>query len=497
MCYYCSAYWNMFNIEQDSSFDFKQFFSPLTKSKAILIIVILGFFVYFNSLFNGFVWDDNDFIIKNPEVHQLNIVKLLSPNMFNSGPFYRPIPAIYFATLYTLFGKQPFFYHVIQITLHFIDTSLLYIYLSFFFSGGLSLFLAILFLVHPINGESVVYIGSTQSELYFLFGILALIIGHKQNLSRSKVLMVTGLLFLCSMVKETGFLFILLVIAYRFIFKLKKRKEVLISGILIGVIYACIRVFVGGVKYKMNRIIPIAGLTLSQRLLHIPAIMLYYLKTFGFPLQLGVWQQWTFQTTTFENFFFPLIICLIFFLLLFYAAFFLYKHDRKQFRVFIFFTLWFLSGMGMLLQIVPLDMTVADRWMYFPIVGLLGMLGVGIHTLQLKSSRVKSALIVAAVILIGILSLRTIVRNTNWSDEITLYSHDIQVDDDYFKEAMLARDLRDAGMMDQAVPHYEKSLEFNPYSKIKICHSGQTEKQSNYTCMTMKDAVWQNLGIDE
>jgi len=247
----------------------------------------------------------------------------------------------------------------------------------------------------------------------------------------------------------------------------------------------------------MNRIIPIAGLTLSQRLLHIPAIMLYYLKTFGFPLQLGVWQQWTFQTTTFENFFFPLIICLIFFLLLFYAAFFLYKHDRKQFRVFIFFTLWFLSGMGMLLQIVPLDMTVADRWMYFPIVGLLGMLGVGIHTLQLKSSRVKSALIVAAVILIGILSLRTIVRNTNWSDEITLYSHDIQVDDDYFKEAMLARDLRDAGMMDQAVPHYEKSLEFNPYSKIKICHSGQTEKQSNYTCMTMKDAVWQNLGIDE
>src|SRR6266487_3605297 len=454
----------MFNNEQDFTFDFKQFFSPLTTRKAICFIAVIGIIVYFNSLFNGFAWDDRPQILENDLTHSLsNIPKLFLGSTFPGGigAYYRPFLSVSFTVIYSLFGAQPFFFHILQITIHILNSILLFVFFRKFFNKQLALLLSL-----------------------------------REKISINRTIGISFLL-LCSLLsKETGILFILLVITYRFLFKLNKRKVLLLSGTLIGVIYLYLRLFVGKVTYEISREVPIAGLSLPQRLLHIPAIIFYYVKTIVFPLQLGVWQKWTIHKITFVNFYFPLFITLIFFCLLFYAAFYLYKHDRKQIRLYIFFTMWFLSGLGLLLQIIPFDMTVSERWMYFPIVGLLGIIGIVIHTLQLKGSMVKSASILAALIILGMFSLRTIVRNTNWSDEITLFSHDVQVDDDNLKELMLAQDLIGKGMKEQAFPHFEKSIELNPHIHLKICPPGRTAEQSKFTCETLKDAVVQNFGED-
>ncbi len=489
----------MFNNEQDFTFDFKQFFSPLTTRKAICFIAVIGIIVYFNSLFNGFAWDDRPQILENDLTHSLsNIPKLFLGSTFPGGigAYYRPFLSVSFTVIYSLFGAQPFFFHILQITIHILNSILLFVFFRKFFNKQLAFFLSILFLVHPINVEAVSYISALNDPMFFLFGISALLLSLREKISINRTIGISFLL-LCSLLsKETGILFILLVITYRFLFKLNKRKVLLLSGTLIGVIYLYLRLFVGKVTYEISREVPIAGLSLPQRLLHIPAIIFYYVKTIVFPLQLGVWQKWTIHKITFVNFYFPLFITLIFFCLLFYAAFYLYKHDRKQIRLYIFFTMWFLSGLGLLLQIIPFDMTVSERWMYFPIVGLLGIIGIVIHTLQLKGSMVKSASILAALIILGMFSLRTIVRNTNWSDEITLFSHDVQVDDDNLKELMLAQDLIGKGMKEQAFPHFEKSIELNPHIHLKICPPGRTAEQSKFTCETLKDAVVQNFGED-
>ncbi len=83
--------------------------NPKYSKYFIFIIFLIGFIVFFPVLINGFVWDDLPYILNNPQVHQLNLPELLRSNLFNSGPFYRPIPAIYFAALYSLFGQQAFF----------------------------------------------------------------------------------------------------------------------------------------------------------------------------------------------------------------------------------------------------------------------------------------------------------------------------------------------------------------------------------------------------
>lgn len=442
----------------------------LKYEKYIYAIFIIGIVIYFPIFFNGFVWDDLDFIINNPQVHQLNFSILFGNNMFNSGPFYRVIPAIYFATVYTFFGEAAFYYHILQLLLHIVDTILLLIFFRSFFSKNISFFLALIFLVHPINVESVAYIGSTQSELYFLPGISALILATSKTLSRNRLMAIAILLLICALTKETGFLFMLLLLVYRYLFKLKQNKEIFSITAIVIIIYSLLRNHANGITYKMGTFIPIAGLSLSQRLLNIPSIIVFYLKTFIFPLNLAVWQIWTITTISFYNFILPTIVCILFFLSLLWIAYFFYKKEKiksihqvetntsRSFQQFIFFLCWFVLGLGLLLQIVPLDMTVAERWFYFPIVGGLGVIGVAISTFQQSSKYYSKLLFLITVFILSMLSIRTFIRTFDYKNNLTLYSHDTHEEgNNIFILGNLSENLAKNGDIDAAI-YYQKRI---------------------------------------
>src|SRR5437762_634749 len=78
-------------------------------------ILIVGLVIYFPIFFNGFVWDDNIFILNNPEVHAFSFMTFLGKSIFNSAYAYRPITYVYFAFMYSLFGEHAFFYHLAQV----------------------------------------------------------------------------------------------------------------------------------------------------------------------------------------------------------------------------------------------------------------------------------------------------------------------------------------------------------------------------------------------
>lgn len=157
----------------------------LTKLKVVNLIVLLGIITFANCIFNKFVLDDYSFIVNNPEVHRLNIFASFGKNMFNGLGYYRPIPAIYFSSLYSIFTTNQFFYHFIQITLHIANTFLVFVLFKKLFSEKLSLFLSLIFLIHPIQVESVSYIAAAGNPLFFLFGITAFILSQK-NITETK-----------------------------------------------------------------------------------------------------------------------------------------------------------------------------------------------------------------------------------------------------------------------------------------------------------------------
>lgn len=475
------------------SYKYTRFLGSFTSRKSIVVIIIVGFLIYGNSLFNSYVGDDTRFIFENPDIQHLNIKYLFGPNLFNTGSYYRPIPAVYFSLLYSLADANYFFYHFVQVVLHITNAILLFFLFRHVFRNipqlgtsqasihlgknvdVISLFLSLIFLVHPANVESVAYIASSQEVLYLLFGITALLVIWRRQ--GSKNFITAGLLLLLSMLsKETGAMFLLVAICAHWLFKEKHLQKLIIAQTLALGSYLYLRFAVGKVFFAkfigLNVVPPIQDLSLIERIIHIPKILLTYVVTIFFPLKLAIFQQWVITEIDLQSVYIPVVLVSAFLLLLLATGVYIFKYRKPYFRIFLFFLLWFILGISMLLQIFPLDMTVADRWLYFPIVGMLGMIGVtilalseskyGYRIFSNKSAAVAVTLIAAAAILL--LSVRTIIRNSNYRDDITQQSHDTQVQDNHLLEAYLGINYQLKGNNARAIQHLEKSVQIRPVS---------------------------------
>ncbi len=446
---------------QEHDFSFKNPFVPLTKNKAIRIIVSIGLIIFFNSLFNGFVWDDGSYIIFNPDFQSFNLLHLLSKNIFNSSGQYRPIPAIYFGTLFILFHQNPFFYHIMQLSIHIANSVLVFLLCKHFFPKKLSLFLSTLFLIHPIQIESVSFIASSDNTLFVFFGLLASLLSLTRYITLKRFTIISLLLFASLLTKETGILFFFPILFYRFVVK-KDVRKFLFSGLCILLLYGMLRFYIGNVQSPTITYIPIATVPFLTRLINIPVILFYYIKTLFFPLWLSIDQQWVIRSISFSSFYFPLFIDFLFFSTLCIFGMILHKKGKQYFTTFLFFFIWFIIGIGAHLQIIPLDMTVADRWFYFPFIGFIGILGVGIEYVSKQNVQVKKSIIAIGVSILLILSLRTIIRNANWFDNRTLYSHDTLINDNHELELNLANVYVNEQNYPEALTHVKKSIEIFP-----------------------------------
>lgn len=288
----------MHNSHQND-FTFYDLFIPLTSKKIVIFIIIIGFVVYFNALFNTFVWDDLTYVVFNPDIHSIHLISSFKENSFNKIGQYRPITAIYFSLLYFLFTITPFFYHIAQVSMHIINALVIFFIFNKFFGRNLAFFLSLIFLVHPIQVESVSFIGASDNTLFFFFGALALLLANKKITNFKNYFIISLLLLLSLLSKETGFGFLCLTLLWVLLYNTKKIIPFITLGLITVITYCTIRFLVGGVYFDnsaLKWIVPIANLSLSVRVINIPQIILHYLVTFIFPLKLAIDQQWVITT---------------------------------------------------------------------------------------------------------------------------------------------------------------------------------------------------------
>lgn len=447
--------------EEESQFNLKSLFVPFTTSKAIYLIIIIGILVFGNILFNGFIWEDTSLIIQNPAGHSFNI---FSPqNTFNyegSGQF-RPVSALVSAVLYFIFRENTFFYHLFSLSVHIANTILLFLIFKHFLQKRVAFFSSLLFLVHPMQTGSVTYFASFANLLFFFFGSVAVLLCVEKKIDYRRFGFILIFLFLSYFSKESGSLFFLIVTVYLILFKRNAWKYI---GILtsISVMLVISRIVMGaGISNLI--LVPIGHLSFIERLYNIPAIFLYYIQTFFFPIQLIINQQWVIESVSFYSFYLPLIILCLFFFVLFIFGKYLLKKQKNIFSVFIFFVVWFLLGIGMHLQLMPLNMTVADHWFYFPIVGLIGMISVFVQELLHHKSRFSKVILISTIVILLLFSLRTMVRNTNYADDMTLFSHDSKIHTNAQTELMLGHAYLSQKRYADAQIHFKKSMDMHPY----------------------------------
>lgn len=452
-----------------NEFSLKNLFSPLTIVKAIHWLVIIGLILFFNGTFNNFVADDPPEITQNPVIQSIqNLPQFFEGSLFYMGPgqklggsFYRPLQSVFFSSIYTLFGPNYFVFHLFQLFLFIVNACILFLLFKQFFTKPLSFILALVFLIHPINSETAYYISATQEVLFLFFGLLSLWI--VKNYQSQKALFLAGIFLFCSILaKETGVLFFLIIPLYLFLYHRKRLYPLLGYALLFFCLYLVLRLSAVGFAPAVTKNAPIQELSLTGRLINMPEIFLFYIKTFFFPIDLASVYDWVYKQIDFQHFYLPLIIDVLFIGILSVFAAILQKKSHKQFVVYIFFFVWFLIGMFLHMQLIPLDQTVADQWFYFPVIGLLGMIGVLIETCKVN---LKNPVVLCVItLIISFLAVRTFVRSFDWRDDFTLASHDIQISKDaYPLEHELSHEYNDRGEYQLAKLHAERSIQLFPY----------------------------------
>jgi len=452
---------------EETDYSLITFFYPLTNKKIIFLIVFIGIITYFNGLFNNFVGDDFGQIVYNSAIHSIrNIPILFRISTFDlgngiSGIYYKPLLLFSYTIIYSLFGLNAFYFHFFQLILFIANTILLYFLLKKFINLQLSFILSILFLVHPINQSIAGYIADFQDTQFFFFGMLALLFSMSEKIRYSSFI-VFLLLVLSLLSKETGVVFVLINIFYICLFKKKQFISTLLLSIIILVCYGIAHFFAVGLQFTASNYAHISRLPFQERLINIPDIILFYLQKLLFPINLSINYDWVIVKATIINFYIPLVLDLLIFIFFFIAATLIKKRNITLFGPFLFFLFWFLVSLGFHIQIIPLDATVSTSWFYLPYAGLLGMFGIFLQVF-LKKKRSKIIFNYIITIFVLVFLILTIIRNSNFANNLVLTCHDANITKDYSLENSCGNSLAVEGQYIQAQKHLELSVQYAPY----------------------------------
>lgn len=450
-----------------------------------MIILLVGLVVFANSLGNSFVWDDEEQIVNNNLVHSVsNWPAFFKGSTFNpagstklGGLYYKPLMPFTYSLLYTLAGPRAIAFHSWQLGIHLLNAWLVYLIFYQLLTTKIApkkqrqlwaLGVSLLFLVHPINVETVVYIASLQDVLFLFWGLLAFWLTLNSTNQWWRYLLISGCLLLSLLSKETGILFIPVIALWLW---QKQKDELPLFGfamMILGSLYAVLRFGIGGVGLSKHGLSPITRISFSERLLSVPQIAWHYLHTYFWPQRLLIAQHWVVEQATWSSFWLPTIVLLTLTVIAVLVGLQLHRQQNKWSAWWWFWFLWWVLGLGLHLQLFPLDMTVAERWFYFPQVGLLGMLLTLVWLFKTKlESKVKNiSKIITGIWLIVfvLLSLRSIRRNYTWKDSLTLYQHDSQYNNQAFDLSNnYGVALYREGKLNQAKQQFEKSTQIAPY----------------------------------
>jgi tetratricopeptide (TPR) repeat protein len=152
---------------------------------AVIAAALLALFaVYWRALNGPFVFDDNFLPFRNPSIAGAPLRAWLTG--------VRPLLMISFWLNYRISAAESYSYHVLNVLLHFLNGALVYLFarklLSYTGQAGfrrevLSIFAGGLFLLHPLQTESVSYIASRSETLsvMFLYGAFALFLYRRSE----------------------------------------------------------------------------------------------------------------------------------------------------------------------------------------------------------------------------------------------------------------------------------------------------------------------------
>jgi len=214
----------------------------------ILIIFIVNFLLYFNSIHHDFLKDDFRLIVENPRIKDFKSFLNSINSKFFAFPdfpylhYWRPLTLFTFFIDYKLWGLNPSGYHLFNILVNAFNGILLFlIFYSISEKILYSFFISIFFSVHPSHVEAVSWI-SGRTDLLATFFIFSAILLYILFLKKKLILfyIVSTVCFILALLsKENAVLFPLAAVGLTFMYnhkleKLKKKTNASTDSNLVG-----------------------------------------------------------------------------------------------------------------------------------------------------------------------------------------------------------------------------------------------------------------------
>ncbi|MBI2103967.1 MAG: tetratricopeptide repeat protein [Candidatus Omnitrophica bacterium] len=145
------------------------------------LIALAALLVFANCLLNAFVWDDEQFIVKNAFLGSPRfLLKLLTENVVSGAGLvsnlYRPFQSLTHFFDVQLWGSRAWGHHLTTVLLHAAASVAVFRLLARLFAPWPAALAALLFSLHPLQSEAVAYTcgrGDTLAILFLCLGLLA------------------------------------------------------------------------------------------------------------------------------------------------------------------------------------------------------------------------------------------------------------------------------------------------------------------------------------
>jgi hypothetical protein len=423
--------------------------------KISIFLFVLTFLLYGNTIKNNYAFDDNYVAVtnaqhpNNPRVEKgingiAEIFRTHYVEIEGQSFEYRPLVLTTFAIEYQFFGSNPHISHFINVLLYAITCILLFLTLNKLFKKYNIIFpllSTLLFLVHPIHTEVIASIKSRDELLAFLFGLSSFyfVLRSLESKQIFNMLVAIIIFFLASLCKSTYILFLALIPISLYFFTPISFKKIanIIGAILVAVI--CLKLlkigllnhsttmrsyafFENPLFFENNFLarLPIAFYSIGYyiKLLIVPYPLCCYYGSYEIPMA-----QWTSPFV---------IVSIVFYgLITMYALRTVFKKSMLSYSI-----IAYLIGIFPFANMVTLAVgIIGERFIYFATYGfcisiaylLLTFFKTNITSrvaLNIKALSLPFKISVTGILII--LTMLTLVRNTKWKDETTLFRNDVK-----------------------------------------------------------------------
>jgi len=408
----------------------------------LIIIMLLAYVKVFRA---EFVYDDYAFIVNNKDVQSFKPFSkfFLSPDIFTGsnyhteqggGKNWRPIASFAFAAQYASFGKNPSGFHFTSIFLHILNLILVYLLVMKVTKRiGVAAATTAFWALHPTATEAVSWIANQSSLIFFGFFILAVlsILNYQENKNKKFFIWFSYLFFILSLLTKETALGGIFIIPFVFLLSYQGREKINFRKILVDSLpFVLMGLAYFYARYKI--LVALGDHALRggflENILLAPTVFYKYISLAVYPVNLMLnYANFPLPSGIFD----PRVISGV--LLFSVLTFLFYIGFKKSKFNFIFGIVWFLTFLLPVLQIIPFQDIIGERFLYAPLAGffLAAVLGLDNFLSHIKFKfncnfyPIGKTIAAIALILFFILTFN---RNNDWLNSENLWNSVLRID---------------------------------------------------------------------